>query len=370
MNPNSSYYLAFNLGFPNAYDRANDRSGAFLMVHGDCSSAGCYAMTDEQISEIYALGRESFMGGQKSFQVQAYPFRMTPLNMAKHRNSPHMAFWRMIKEGYDHFEVTRQEPKIDVCEKRYVFDAESKRPFDPRGRCPVYQVPEEIASAVRQKQDQDERQFASYVNQGVQTVAVKMGADGGMHPTFLAKLQAQTVVDTTGRIAAYTQPGSGLPTLVRPPRAEPETTSSTSAAPTRVASADASPEGSGNMFSNLFRSQSSQSQPASSEGTLTRMGRWFGIQRADDTPPPPNPKPKAAPAPKAVAHASKPGAITPAPKPPVQQAAPAAKPATQVADAAPPADASAQPAATPALISGATPVVPTGSFENRWGGFR
>src|SRR5579871_809512 len=107
MNPNSNYYLAFNLGFPNAYDKANDRTGAFLMVHGDCSSAGCYAMTDEQIQEIYALGRDSFLGGQKSFQVQAYPFRMTPLNMARHRNSPHMAFWRMIKEGNDHFEVTR-----------------------------------------------------------------------------------------------------------------------------------------------------------------------------------------------------------------------------------------------------------------------
>jgi murein L,D-transpeptidase YafK len=69
MNPNSNYYLAFNLGFPNAFDRANDRSGAFLMVHGDCSSSGCYAMTDEQIQEIYTLGRDAFLGGQKSFQV-------------------------------------------------------------------------------------------------------------------------------------------------------------------------------------------------------------------------------------------------------------------------------------------------------------
>ena len=56
-------------------------------------------MTDEQIAEIYALARESFFGGQKSFQIQAYPFRMTPLNMAKHRNSPHMAFWKMLKAG-------------------------------------------------------------------------------------------------------------------------------------------------------------------------------------------------------------------------------------------------------------------------------
>ena len=61
MNPNSNYYLAINTGFPNAYDRANGRTGDFLMIHGDCSSAGCYAMTDEQIAEIYALARESLL---------------------------------------------------------------------------------------------------------------------------------------------------------------------------------------------------------------------------------------------------------------------------------------------------------------------
>ena len=97
MNPNSNYYLAINTGFPNAFDKANDRHGDFLMIHGDCSSRGCYAMTDEQIAEIYSLARESFFGGQKAFQIQAYPFRMTPNNMARHRNSQHMAFWRMLK---------------------------------------------------------------------------------------------------------------------------------------------------------------------------------------------------------------------------------------------------------------------------------
>ena len=123
MNPNSQYYLSFDLGYPNAFDRAYGRTGAQLMVHGDCSSRGCYSMTDEQISEIYALGRDSFFGGQKSFQVQAYPFRMTAQNLAKHRNNPHIAFWKMLKKGNDHFEVSKLEPKVNVCEKRYVFDA-------------------------------------------------------------------------------------------------------------------------------------------------------------------------------------------------------------------------------------------------------
>ena len=147
MNPQSAYYLSFNTGYPNAYDRALGRTGSQLMVHGDCSSRGCYAMTDEQIAEIYSLGRESFFGGQNAFQFQAYPFQMTPINMAKHRNNPNMPFWKMIKEGYDHFEVTRQEPKVDFCEKKYVFDA-AKPPnatrdpvFDASAKCPAYVDP-------------------------------------------------------------------------------------------------------------------------------------------------------------------------------------------------------------------------------------
>ena len=149
MNPNSSYYLSINMGFPNAYDRANNRTGAFLMIHGDCSSRGCYAMTDEQIAEIYALARELFFGGQASFQIQAFPFRMTPQNMARHRNSPHMAFWRMLKTGYDHFEVTRQEPKVDVCDRRYVFNTETNGRYVPTAACPAMTTPDDVLAAVQ-----------------------------------------------------------------------------------------------------------------------------------------------------------------------------------------------------------------------------
>ena len=131
INPNSNYYLAINTGFPNAYDRANDRHGGFLMIHGDCSSRGCYAMTDEQIGEIYSLRRKSFLGGQPSFQIQAYPFRMTPAKLARHRTSPHLAFWKMLKIGNDHFEATHLEPKVDVCDKHYGL-TRSNHPVDRR----------------------------------------------------------------------------------------------------------------------------------------------------------------------------------------------------------------------------------------------
>src|SRR6266567_3341871 len=194
MNPQSAYYLSFNTGYPNAFDRALGRSGSQLMVHGDCSSRGCYAMTDEQIAEIYSLGRESFFGGQKSFQLQAYPFKMTPINMAKHRNNANMPFWKMIKEGYDHFEVTRQEPKVDFCEKKYVFDA-TKAPnatrepvFDASAKCPAYVIPDEIADAVREKQQQEAAETAKLVAKGTPVARMNTGIDGGMNKVFAAKL--------------------------------------------------------------------------------------------------------------------------------------------------------------------------------------
>jgi murein L,D-transpeptidase YafK len=186
MNPNSSQYLAINTGFPNAYDRANGRTGSFLMIHGGCTSAGCYAMTDEQMAEIYALAREAFFGGQTSFQLQAYPFRMTALNMARHRNSPHMTFWQMLKEGHDHFEVTHLVPRVDVCERRYVFDAEAMERFSPADRCPAYRVPEEIAALVGEKQRRDEIDAAELISRGTPAAPVATGADGGMNPAFVA----------------------------------------------------------------------------------------------------------------------------------------------------------------------------------------
>ena len=117
MNPNSNYYLSFNTGFPNKFDRAYGRTGSDLMVHGDCSSRGCYSMTDESIAEIYALARETFEGGNSSFQLQIFPFRMTPQNLAKHSTSTHMVFWQNIKEGYDRFEVAKSPPSWDVCNR-------------------------------------------------------------------------------------------------------------------------------------------------------------------------------------------------------------------------------------------------------------
>jgi murein L,D-transpeptidase YafK len=253
MNPNSNYYLAFNTGFPNTYDRAMGYTGSELMVHGDCSSRGCYAMTDEQIQEIYALARESFFGGQKAFQLQAYPFRMTALNMAKHRNNPNFAFWKMLKEGYDHFDATHQEPRVAVCEKHYVFDAASpddSRPlsFNARGACPTYQLDKNLADAINDHQRQEQRKMAEYIASGVSTVASRTGVDGGMNPVFLAKLSPPNQFDNNGRIqmanVSANAPGA-LPRVTNAPGAMPRTATVTPPAASAEAPVRPEPAASG-----------------------------------------------------------------------------------------------------------------------------
>jgi murein L,D-transpeptidase YafK len=379
MNPNSSYYLAINIGFPNKYDQANGRTGQFLMIHGDCSSAGCYAMTDEQIAEIYALARESFFGGQRSFQIQAYPFRMTPLNMAKHRNSPHMAFWRMLKQGNDHFEVSRREPKVEVCDKHYVFDAETNGKFSPAGACPPYQVSQELASAVAEKQKRDERQMAEYISKGTPTVPVVTRTDGGMHPAFQAAFQKPyTEVSGVIRTPGVSTPGT-IPAHAVPPRA-PEGGATGSTGSAVVASAGDSAS-SGNLFGGLFASNNTE--PSNSEGVLDRMSRFVGWKASDPAPTQPAPAqtkksqptktaattPKA-PAPKATAAATtNAGAIrAAAPKAATPEAKPEQKPESPP-EAKATAAAEPRPSSSAGLLNGAQPTVPTGSFSNRWGSF-
>jgi murein L,D-transpeptidase YafK len=141
MNPNSQFHLAFNLGYPNSYDKVNGRTGSALMVHGDCRSAGCFAMTDALIEEIYALAREAFRGGQEKFNVHVFPFRMTDANMKRHRKSKWYRFWKTLKVGYDDFELSRIPPKVTVCSRQYLVNAEFlghvARP-DPASTCPAY----------------------------------------------------------------------------------------------------------------------------------------------------------------------------------------------------------------------------------------
>lgn len=365
MNPQSAYYLSFNTGYPNAFDQALGRTGSQLMVHGDCSSRGCYAMTDEQIAEIYALGRESFFGGQRAFQLQAFPFKMTPVNMAKHRNNPNMPFWKMIKEGYDHFEVTKQEPKVDFCEKKYVFNA-TRAPnakgdpvFNASAKCPAYAIPEEIADAVREKQNEEQAETNKLIARGTPVARMNTGIDGGMNKVFAAKLpDGNTGLSEGGDsqglslLAMSRAPGT-IPSHVNPPKPkltpEEEPVSATSSAPaTRVAAATPA------------REPPSQQ----SEGFFSSLARKVGIGGSDAASPAAakakaEGKPAASPVVRATAAAPKPAETRQAAAKPAP--APALKPSVS---AEAPAPAPAAPA--PAMIAGAQPALPSNSFESRF----
>jgi murein L,D-transpeptidase YafK len=369
MNPQSAYYLSFNTGYPNAFDKALGRTGSQLMVHGDCSSRGCYAMTDEQIAEIYSLGRESFFGGQKSFQLQAYPFRMTPANMARHRNNPNMPFWKMIKEGNDHFEVTKQEPKVDFCEKKYVFDA-AKPPnatrdpvFDASAKCPAYEIPKEVADAVREKQATDLAETARLIAKGTPVARTNTGIDGGMHRVFAARVPEGNTGLSEGGDAQSLQsfslaraPGT-IPSHVNPPKVpaenrtpsenllagapeQPKLAAAPAAAPAPTRVANAAPA-------------------AQDEGFFSSLARKVGIGgSADATASTPPAKPKAT-------ETKQPPSKATAPKPEAKHAASRPQLKPSVSDT--PAAAAPGPATRDHQVSGSAPVVSSSSFDSRFG---
>jgi murein L,D-transpeptidase YafK len=356
MNPQSAYYLSFNTGYPNAFDKALGRTGSQLMVHGDCSSRGCYAMTDEQIAEIYAMGRESFFGGQKSFQLQAFPFRMTPLNMAKHRNNPNMAFWKMIKEGYDHFEVTRQEPKVDFCEKKYVFDAakppDAKRDpaFDAAAKCPAYVIPDEIAEAVREKQAEDLTETAKLIAKGTPVARMNTGIDGGMNRIFASKLpDGNTGLSDGGdgqglSLAGLSRAPGTIPSHVNPPRG-PVTS------PEQPLAASMAPPASARI--------ASVAPNAQSDGVFGSLGRKIGLGSPDTT--------ATAPA------SAKPKVADVKRTEPARPQAPVGKPAeTRHTALAKPKLGTDNPAATAKdeMVGGAQPIVQANSFESRFSGLK
>lgn len=206
LNPNSSYYLSFNVGYPNAYDKAHGRTGAHIMVHGACSSMGCFSMTDEQVADIYALAREAFGGGQKAIQFQSYPFRMSANNLARYRADENMPFWKNLKEGSDHFEVTKREPKVAVCSARYAFGADSCGGAKDEG----------VASQVAAKARNDEQQVASLV---AHTKAVKrIYKDGDQHPVFRQTAYANVRGGDGVQVAAVSA-SSSAPSLISRPEA-------------------------------------------------------------------------------------------------------------------------------------------------------
>lgn len=120
MNPASQFHLSFDLGYPNAYDRAHGRTGDFLMVHGACVSVGCFAMGDAAIEEIYTLMAAAFAAGQAAVPVHAFPFRYDRADLAQRLADPSWGpFWRELQPAWDAFERDRRAPQVSVVDGRY-----------------------------------------------------------------------------------------------------------------------------------------------------------------------------------------------------------------------------------------------------------
>jgi murein L,D-transpeptidase YafK len=241
MNPNSAYYLSFNVGYPNAYDRAHGYTGGSIMVHGACSSAGCFSMTDDQIAEIYAIARESFGGGQRAIQMQSLPFRMTPENIAKHRFDPNMKFWKELKEGVDQFDVSQQETKVAFCGRRYVFGAtpaDGVR-LDVNAACPPLQTDPHLKALVAEKEHRDAVKVAELVAGGVKPIKL-IYADGGQNPAFankVAELSRPDALDQGPREIVLDEKGRPVSTP-----AVVQVASARATAPVKASTATAKPD--------------------------------------------------------------------------------------------------------------------------------
>jgi murein L,D-transpeptidase YafK len=122
LNPYSQFHLSFDISYPNTYDKAHRRTGGLIMIHGDCVSIGCYAMTDKYIEEIYTLAQAALKNGQPFFRVHIFPFRMTEQNMLKYKASKWIDFWKNLKQGYDYFEKKKIPPNVTVKNRKYVFE--------------------------------------------------------------------------------------------------------------------------------------------------------------------------------------------------------------------------------------------------------
>jgi hypothetical protein len=275
-----------------------------------------------------------------------------------------MPFWKMIKVGYDHFELTRQEPKVSYCEKKYVFDAirapnaKNDPVFNVNAKCPAYAIDEQLADAMQQRQSDEQAEYNKLVSRGTPVAKMNTGIDGGMNQIFASHVPGGSTGLSEGGdgqglslLSISRAPGT-IPGTVNPPRAPWQTQQGSdepvlAAAPpvqgTRVASA-------------------APAQQQQSEGFFASLGRKIGLGGADTTasappPAPAKPKAEAKPLPKAFKPVeTRQAAATRPPLKPSVDAPAASAPAA----AAPPAP------AKDTMVAGSQPIVAPNSFDSRF----
>ncbi|HEY1451839.1 MAG TPA: murein L,D-transpeptidase family protein [Roseiarcus sp.] len=290
MNPTSHYYLSFNVGYPNAYDRAYGRTGGNVMVHGVCSSAGCFSMTDEQVADIYAIARESFAGGQREIQLQSYPFHMTAENMAKFRLDPNIDFWKDLKNGSDHFEVTKAEPPVLVCGKRYVFNATAKGEVSATQPCPALTRDQDVEALVAEKEQKDDAKVADLVASGVKPIRL-VYADGGQNAVFAGyKDESDPDALTTGPQEIVLGDSKPAPAAVKIAAADAAKRRAANAAPPPVEASADQPAPPAAPNTQAVALAAPPSQPSSGvlgglSGGAQNVKKWFHLGGQESPPP-------------------------------------------------------------------------------------
>jgi murein L,D-transpeptidase YafK len=118
-NPKSNFHLSLGINYPNAADRAlgEPNPGGDIFIHGGAASIGCLPITDAGIEEVYLLAVMARAAGQGVIPVHIFPFPITEVELAKHRTSPHQAFWRGLMPGYAYFEKHHEAAPTQLAAK-------------------------------------------------------------------------------------------------------------------------------------------------------------------------------------------------------------------------------------------------------------
>jgi murein L,D-transpeptidase YafK len=124
-NPLSEYHLSLRINYPNARDEAaneGNRLGGDIFIHGGCKSAGCLAITNGGIEELYWLAVEARSVGQQAIPVHIFPARLGSDELRRMKDvfsdQPQLVdFWKTLQPGYDYFEKNRRVPQMLVDAK-------------------------------------------------------------------------------------------------------------------------------------------------------------------------------------------------------------------------------------------------------------
>jgi murein L,D-transpeptidase YafK len=124
---NARWHRAMNLGFPNSRDRALGLTGSGILIHGKCSSIGCFSLTDRFVEDIYEVIAAALDAGQPRITVQVFPFPLTRASLERHAGDAWIDFWVRLKRGHDLFLRDGLPPRTFVCLGEYAFQPRRAR---------------------------------------------------------------------------------------------------------------------------------------------------------------------------------------------------------------------------------------------------